>query len=711
MAERKRLAADDLVRAIRGTNPFRSNRVSSPDDVRVDVGQVHGSAFTRLTDRIDEVRAGKTASGILVVGAPGTGKSHLLGRLSRWSRDNGAAFVFLHNLQASPERMPRYVLKAAISAVFSFQHGNQGHAGLFKLLLNAMGRHEDGLDDRESVDPVDPEISAVLDAFTRASPDPAKAGLAEAAVDWMSGDEIDLEQAAALSVLAGRKVSSRLADGAAVERVLIVLARLLALDDKILVLCLDQIDNLDAHQFRSLMAFLHALIDHGQHMVVICAGVRTSIYRLRDQAIISEAAWDRVAEHVVELQEVSGDHAHRLVAARIGDFLAPFSALKPLDAPRARDPLFPLGAAWFQATFGEKLQVRPRDVVSWARDEWERVQRDLGAFEGGASKWLSSWPGKAIRNGHRPPVGPTLPLEDLIDQVVRAKVDECRSQRKLNDSSLPPDTDNLGRLTANLLAKCLGRAEYSLVAVERSRTLKNTAVTFEFFITERDARGRTVKTAVACLPGGHPTSTAKRLKKILDSPEQADHILVVTDERRAFKLGPKGEEHYRELGKRRRPTFRRIALSVDHVIELDALDSVLGMARVSDLEVEHPPGVPRPVSEGEAAEAMHRLRLFVNHPFLHELLTEGDGPVGPDVRVDPLPDAVIRGCIKDFLPWRFAAHATEVVDKLLEDHPAIEGGALLHQVTRIADMMHLEGQIKVTPIDEDRHLLWKGGTA
>src|SRR5688572_25470874 len=121
MGELKRASTEDLIRAIKGTNPFQSNRVSSPDDVRVDVGQVHGPAFARLTGRIQQVRGTASASGILVVGAPGTGKSHLLGRLSRWARDHSAAFVFLHNLQASPERMPRYVLKAAISAVFALQ--------------------------------------------------------------------------------------------------------------------------------------------------------------------------------------------------------------------------------------------------------------------------------------------------------------------------------------------------------------------------------------------------------------------------------------------------------------------------------------------------------------------------------------------------------------------------------------------------------------
>jgi hypothetical protein len=281
----------------------------------------------------------------------------------------------------------------------------------------------------------------------------------------------------------------------------------------------------------------------------------------------------------------------------------------------------------------------------------------------------------------------------------------------LNSSSLPPDTDNLGRLTANLLARCLGRPEYSLVKVEENRPRKNTSVTFEFFITERDARGRKVLTAVACLPGGHAGSTAARLRRILESRQKADNVLVVTDERRSFKLGEMGQKYYDDLERRKKPTFRRIALSVGDVVELDALDTVLGMARVSDLEVEHPPGVPRPVSEAEASESMHRLDLFVAHPFLRELLTEGELPPEELVDRDPLPDTVIHGCISDFLPWRFAAHATEVVDKLLEDHDAVDRGALLRQVSRIADMMHVEGKLKVTPLDEDRHLLWKGGMA
>ena len=80
-------------------------------------------------------------------------------------------------------------------------------------------------------------------------------------------------------------------DNHAVERAFIVFSQLLARDGKSLVLCLDQIDNLDANQVAALSAFVHALIDHSANLLVICSGVTSSIERLAYQA----ASWNRQA--------------------------------------------------------------------------------------------------------------------------------------------------------------------------------------------------------------------------------------------------------------------------------------------------------------------------------------------------------------------------------------------------------------------------------
>jgi hypothetical protein len=459
------------------------------------------------------------------------------------------------------------------------------------------------------------------------------------------------------------------------------------------------------------MFFLHALIDHGENLIVLCAGVDVSMNQLRERQVIVPAAWDRVAEYLVELEEVTADHARSLILARTKDFLQPFAALKALDAPRRRDSLFPLGEAWFQATFGQKLQVRPRDVVTWARDEWERVQEAIEATRGGGPRWLAAWP-----DGSRPTVIATgkvpRPLEDLVDEVVRAKVEECRAQRMLNSGSLPPDTDNLARLTANLLSRCLDHPEYSLVSVEPDKvSKKGSAPPFEFIITERNGRAELARTGVACLPGGHANASTHALRRILEDKRSLDHVLVITDQRRPFKLGARGQQYYDELQKGRRGRFRHIQLSLGEVVELDALDSVLGMARVKDLEIEYPPGMPRPVSEPEAVQAMHRQRLLVGHPFLHELLTEDELDVPPLLETGPLDDEEVRHGVADFLSWRFGANATEVTEKLLEDQPGVDRQALLRQVIRVTDMMHLDGLLQSTPVDKDRYLFWIGSGA
>ena len=85
---------------------------------------------------------------------------------------------------------------------------------------------------------------------------------ARAAVQWLSGESIATEVAESLQLAAVEDDGAALADDAAVELAFKVLAHLGATGAHPLVLCVDQVDNLDPEKLKALCGFLQVLIDH-----------------------------------------------------------------------------------------------------------------------------------------------------------------------------------------------------------------------------------------------------------------------------------------------------------------------------------------------------------------------------------------------------------------------------------------------------------------
>src|SRR5579871_3050185 len=105
----------DLFSRLLATNPFTDNRINAPSAADVDVELIHQKAFERLTDLAGEARDGRRGLGVVLWGEAGIGKSHVLSRLARWAeRDRNACLVYLHNLQAAPDNLPRSLLRTVI---------------------------------------------------------------------------------------------------------------------------------------------------------------------------------------------------------------------------------------------------------------------------------------------------------------------------------------------------------------------------------------------------------------------------------------------------------------------------------------------------------------------------------------------------------------------------------------------------------------------
>src|SRR5690606_31557410 len=105
----------------------------------VDVPEIHGGEFREMTNLAMMTLNQRTAVGAMVLGGAGVGKSHLLARLAKWSNDRQAPYVYLHNVLASPERVPRHLLRCVMSLLIADRE-SYDQSPLYKLLRVAVDK-------------------------------------------------------------------------------------------------------------------------------------------------------------------------------------------------------------------------------------------------------------------------------------------------------------------------------------------------------------------------------------------------------------------------------------------------------------------------------------------------------------------------------------------------------------------------------------------
>jgi hypothetical protein len=630
---------DDLFAHVVSANPFTDNRVSGPAPAGADVDAVHRAAFDRLTALAREACAAQRGLGAVLWGEAGVGKSHVLARLGRWAEAQGQApFVYLHNLQASPDGLPRSLLRAVVSTLTrgraarfdgtplyrlaaSFAHEAFGYNPAARPSWARIERAWGHLVDREGAGRavlVDRAAYAVLLRFFQSAYVAAEGhddGIAVLAVRWLAGDYLDPAEAARLRLppAAARDEPVGLADNQQIKQVLVALSRLALGARQPFLLGFDQVDNLDDEQMAALARFLEALLDAATNLLVVTAGVQATLLHWRQMKVIQDSAWDRLAQFEVRLQRVTPAEAERIVAARLTDFFEPFRGQARL--PTA--PLFPLGEAWRAEFLRDKVDLRPRDVVNWAREGFRREQEAL-AREGGPA-WLATW-------GRRQPIteGPKTDNDDAqqaIDRRVARQVAEHAAQRRHQPETLPPDADNLAGLVGSLLEQCRALGEYGIEAAERTATRSGIRPACDLLMRRRagDGEERSWLTFVVTTSG---LSTTGSLRRLVEADEPPERVFLITDQRRPLVLGLKGEEHLAKLREGCAGQFRHVELTAGDYAELDALRAVVGRARSGELELEVAPARSRPLSEAEVIESLHRQGRYRAARLLRDLLGE-----------------------------------------------------------------------------------------
>ncbi len=684
--------------AIRDSNPFTANRITEPSSYDVDVPAIHAASFDRLVDLAGKAMMSKTGIGAALLGGAGVGKSHLLSRLYRWAGETSetggprACYVYLHNILADPERLPRYLLKYVVSRLSEGGQGPLYQTPLFRFVdrgirhaLEAAGVKTDTIEDKlkQAVDAYrayfvkPPNVSAIYDilfqfwryARPEKADDPARRLLASSAIAWLSGDEVDPKLAAHLGFKVDGQEPLMLVDDHDLEQVLRALSQLALVSHQPLVLCIDQFENLDADKIKPLSRFLHALIDHTSNLLVITSGVKEALLRYREYEVIPEAAWDRIAQYKVELKRVLHSDARKILEARLERFHDPFLEVEAVRRRVHEDTLFPLGRAWLDEQLAGGIEFRPRDILTMARDAWDEEQPKIARL--GGEVWIKNWPHPIGIVVSQPDLTPEQ-IQAAIDRAVDRKIEEQVAQHRLQPGSLPPDAGNLAGLVEGLLAHCRGDSlPYTFQGIERMKKVGGKLPPYDLLVRERrEPDGRELKTGVMFVTNVGLSATSG-LRRLLEDDHPPDHRLLVTDEeRRPLKVGAQGSEYYRDLKKLGLDRFEHIKLTFEQYAKLDALQGVIGMAKSSDLEIEAPKGKPRAVAEAEVIASHHRQDRFRQHVLLRPLLTEEPPVIVIEIKEIKLDEPHVRQYIVAQLAWKMGLTAQALAKGYVEDMPA-----------------------------------------
>lgn len=748
---RAKATLEQFLEAVKTWNPFHSGQISDPSDQDVDVPEIHQRDSDRLIHLAVQSLQTRKGIGVMLMGGAGVGKSHLLARLAGWAGQRGACYLFVHNLLGSSERMPRHLLRSILSLLVNSQKPTESngspaldhakkkpsswvpeyqqstlydlvHRVIKKTLKETKSQHNvspqkcrEALhrfarrDFQLPVPEMAEEILDVLFTFFQVVNQHPKLDVSSqtqlnTSIAWLSGDPISEEAANAISLTSALAEKDdegllRLPDDLYVESVLLVLTEMAAAVNRPFVICLDQVDNLNPDHVQSLTRFLHALVDHSHNLLIVTSGVKQTIDFFREQAIITEAAWDRLASRKLQLHRISPLAARQILLARLGGFFSHFGSIEELSALRREYELFPLSDRDFEQKFGEAIDVRPRDVISWAREKWEDEQFELSRL---GPRWLEVWSTDPPGQDSGPLTPPLPPLEERINEAVEKRILEKISIHRENRGSLPPEPDNLAALVENLLACCANRQEtYSFLSAKRIEGDKP-AYHLEIREHHKDS-DRDILNGVAIVATTDGRVSTGALRRLLNVAKTLDHRILVTDEdRMPLPMPPAGRKLYEELQELGKSAFLHIKLTFQDYATLDAMYGVIRQARVGDFEIDNQDGTTRAVSETEVVESLHRKDSFRQNPLLRELLEEPTAPTPKQPKPPRLKPDEVSQVIRGNLGWRISMTALEATTIVLQqpDGPKLTPDIAHKQIMKICEKLRDQGDILAKPFNE-----------
>lgn len=574
-------------------NPFRENVVQDAWQSPVDISEIHADVFEACKAGIASA-ARAVPDSLLIYGAAGSGKTHLLTRLQRHlvetarsAPDNVLRCVFSFiRLQTSPQLLWQHVRRRLVT---DLMRREQGLTQLQRLVAHQLGivagrSARAGVlelrvlrtEDEPALSQHLQEVAVKLDLprslcmvleqliFSRNVRDAAA---------WLAGDSLPENVLADLGV--GPETEEDREDGA--RHVVTALCRL-AGETLPIVFCFDQVESLQrtANDEEALFRFGRMAADlHDADANVFLITCLQVAYLDQFKRSVRAADYDRIAKRTAVLEPLTPPQAERLLHSRL-------ERVPELGAHRTEhpgEPFHPLSSEFVQELTREQPCV-PRRVLASAARAFEEAQHGSSTPRPSPEKFL----GEELKAREADARGTLSPAE--TPRIVAQGLDLIAA---LEDAELTTTDDQ--------------NADMVIAGRRRSAvSLRN----------EADGRSLTPK-----------------LKTLLSSTPRRDgaKLVIVRDPRLPIaKTAVKAREYLTSLQQRGASLLEP---TVEALAALDALASILGDAKSGDLANED-----APMEAGAVLKWLKSLRGDLSiepvEEFIQNLFEGGAAPVDVD---------------------------------------------------------------------------------
>jgi hypothetical protein len=640
------LGPTDFLHHLRLNNPFDDNRVTRTESAPESVESIHRGAWDELLLQTQRAAVGVNSRSVVITGPPGIGKSHLLARYRQWAAAEKYPFVYLLNLQSGPRDILRSTVRAAVLGLARDLTRLPLHNRLYKVISAAVSESIRRYAPGEQVSVARASrlylrlveelglprgaarvMWAFFEDLHRVQLGQQPTSLHRLALQWLSGDALDPEDARQLQLFAAAAEDGVAASTEELKEILQVLCRFAALQSRCLILAFDQVDTLSEDQVRAWSSAVHALLDCCHGLFVVCSGVDTTLYQWTQRGWVSKASWDdRIRQFSISLSGILADEARELIRRRLRRSLAGFADYAPVSQRCSSDSDFPLGESWLSAELTESdgqpcIDLRPRDVINRAAARWDQCYRE--AESRGIENWLKE-PGTLVsappKSAETPdPAAVSLPELQLVERL-----QQFQEARRNAPESLPADPGNLLGLLRGLVERCVNlseslRGELYPTLMDCCEEVRggaggsgsSGATTFHFLVVHVDAAtGGRRRIGVAIPEKTNANSTQHLLRRIqtqLNETAEVDHAVLITDARAELQLGGRGKDYLANLcADPTRFTLQQLLFE-----EYSALDALMQLLR----SAEGGGGV-----DSELQFAVHRAGCFTTIPILRQLL-------------------------------------------------------------------------------------------
>ncbi len=604
---------ENFFNLVRIRNPFLANRVDRPlSDSLIDVFGIHETEYRQILNLGRQAHQDNRGLGVVVWGEAGVGKTHLLARLGRWAAERQqACFVYLHNLQGSPERVSKVFLQSVLGALTNGRMSPHHKTPLFQLINSALREAlvAKGLlrgswgQVREAFYHLMQEISAqdhsrgvlfdktiyevLFRYYQGAYPAQQSKGhhIADLALRWLYGEALSLAELDQLEIPLEEDPgeSGVLVHNQRIKKLFVAFTQIARMARQLFLVCFDQVDNLDENQIKPFSRFLHDLLDSAGNFLLVTTGVRQTLLNFLQTGVITETSWDRIGQVQITLDRITRSKARDLLLARLQRFFEGFRGVPEIEELIRQDNLFPLGTAWLEERLQHLTDLRPRDLLTWASGRWQQHQEILTTTPG--SLWLARWKSQSPKNegpGSSKLTGTSS--AQAREQAIDARVNQAFEARlatlRENPSQYPPNEENLLARITRVLQEFLGSGLFpSFLSVEKVESQNGTQPTYDLVVRHRfHSNGQEMRYGLKVLVTNNGQVTAHVLRRLLEETDPPNRVFLITDQRQQLPLGPEGKRRLDTLKQKGASQFKLIELSFAENAQLEAMLSSLQLA-------------------------------------------------------------------------------------------------------------------------------------